>query len=74
MYLSIRERVKDPVVMHGITLSSVIANTLEIVILNPILDEIGFPDMNQTAFQRGLSCADAASSMQEVLKLYSPGS
>ena len=42
-------------------LSSIIAKTLEIIILNrmsPILDEIGFPDINQTAYQKGTFCAD----------------
>ena len=50
---------KDPMVTHsyrGITLSSVIAKAFEIVILNrmsPVLDRLGFPDINQTAFQKG---------------------
>ena len=54
-------------------MSSVIAKTLEIVLLkrmSPILDEIGFPDMNQTAFQKGISCSDAIFSTQEVLVNY----
>ena len=49
------------------------AKTLEIIILNrrsPILDEIGFPDINQTAYQKGTSCADAIFSTQEVLLNY----
>ena len=64
---------KDPLIpnsYHGITMSSVIAETLEIVLLkcmSPILDEIGFPDMNQTAFQKGIS---AIFSTQEVLVNY----
>ena len=67
---------KDPMVTHsyrGITLSSVIAKTFEIVILNrmsPVLDRLGFPDINQTAFQKGISCADAIFSTQEVLLHY----
>ena len=54
---------KDPLIPNsyrGITMSSVIAKTLEIVLLkrmSPIVDEIGFPDMNQTAFQKGISSA-----------------
>ena len=36
----------------------------------PILEETGFPDMNQTAFQKGISCADAIFSTQEVLLNY----
>ena len=61
---------KDPMVTHsyrGITLSSVIAKAFEIVILNrmsPVLDRLGFPDINQTAFQKGISCADAIFSTQ----------
>ena len=58
---------------RGITLSSVIAKTFEIVILNrmsPVLDRLGFPDINQTAFQKGISCADAIFSTQEVLLHY----
>ena len=49
------------------------AKTLEIVMLNrmsPLLDEIGFPDMNQTAYQKGISCADVIFSTQEVLLNY----
>ena len=67
---------KDPLIPNsyrGITMSSVIAKTLEIVLLkrmSPILDEIGFPDMNQTAFQKGISCSDAIFSTQEVLVNY----
>ena len=58
---------------HGITLSSVIAKTFEVVILkrmSPNLDERGFPDINQIAFQRGISCNDAIFSTQEVLLNY----
>ena len=61
---------KDPLSpssYHGITLSSVIAKTLEVIILkrmSPILDATGFPDMNQTGFQKGISCADATFSTQ----------
>ena len=60
---------------HSTMLSSVIANTLEVVIfisMSPILDELGFPDINQTLFQRGISCADAIFSTQEVLLNYIP--
>ena len=54
---------KDPLLTssyRGITLSSsIMAKTLEIVMLNrmsPLLDEIGFPDINQTAYQKSISC------------------
>ena len=72
-----KERVKTPCSpcssYRGITLSSIMAKTLEILILNrmsPVLDEIGFPDINQTAYQKGISCADAIFSTQEVLLNY----
>lgn len=67
---------KDPLLAssyRGITLSSIMAKTLEIVILkrmSPFLDEIGFPDVNQTAYQKGVSCTDAIFSTQEVLLNY----
>ena len=67
---------KDPLLTssyHGITLSSIMAKTLENVMLNrmsPLLDEIGFPDINQTAYQKGISCADIIFSTQEVLLNY----
>ena len=71
-----KEKGKDPLIpssYRGITMSSVIGKTLEIVLLkcmSPILDEIGFPDMNHTAFQKGMSCSDAIFSTQEVLLNY----
>ena len=45
----------------------------ELVVLNrmsPTLDEIEFPDINQTAYQIDISCADAVFSTQEVLLNY----
>ena len=59
-----------PMSYRGITLSSIIAKTFEVVILkrmSPILDEQG---INQTAFKRGISCNDAIFSTQEVLLNY----
>ena len=67
---------KDPLSTssyRGITLSSVIAKTFEVVILKRmslVLDDLGYPDINQTAFQKGISCADAIFSTQEVLINY----
>ena len=52
---------------RGITLSSVISKLLEIILLQrllPLLEEAGVPDFAQTAYQKGLSCADAT---QEAL-------
>ena len=64
---------KDPLQMknyRGITLSSVIAKLFELIILHrlsPIFEETGFPDISQTAYQRGLSCAHAIYATQEAL-------
>ena len=55
---------------RGITLSSVISKLLEIILLrrlSPLLEEAGVPDFAQTAYQKGLSCADAIFAMQETL-------
>ena len=38
--------------------------------MSPILDGLSFPDINQTAFQKGISCSDAIFSTQEVLLHY----
>ena len=55
---------------RGITLSSAIIKVFEIILLRrltPILDESGFPDLAQTAYQKGLSCIDAIYATQETL-------
>ena len=55
---------------RGITLSSVIAKLFEIILLqrlSPLLEEAGVPDFAQTAYQKGLSCADAIFATQEAL-------
>ena len=63
---------KDPLQMknyRGITLSSVIAKLFELILLHrlsPIFEETGFPDIYQTAYQRGLSCAHAIYATQEA--------
>ena len=64
---------KDPLLpdsYQGITLSSVITELFEIVLLQrltPLLEEVGFPDFSQTAYQKGISCSDAIFAMQEAL-------
>ena len=64
---------KDPFLpgsYRGITLSSVISKLLEINLLqrlSPVLEEAGVPDFAQTAYQKGLSCADAIFATQEAL-------
>ena len=56
---------KDPLLpdsYRGITLSSVITKLFEIVLLQrltPLLEEVGFADFSQTAYQKGISCSDA---------------
>ena len=54
---------------RGITLS-VISKLFEIILLrrlSPILEEVGVPDFAQTAYQKGISCADAIFATQEAL-------
>ena len=64
---------KDPFLpgnYRGITLSSVITKLFEIILLQcltPVLEEAGVPDFAQTAYQKGLSCADAIYTTQEAL-------
>ena len=66
-------RGKDPLLVssyRGITLSSVIAKLFEVIILrrlSPCLGEAGFPDISQTAYQNGMSCADAIYATRETL-------
>ena len=64
---------KDPFLpgsYSGITLSSVISKLFEIILLqclSPVLEDAGVPDLAQTAYQKGLSCADAIFATQEAL-------
>ena len=64
---------KDPFLpgnYRGITLSSVICKLFEIILLQrltPFLEKAGVPDFAQTAYQKGLSCADAIYATQEAL-------
>ena len=64
---------RDPLIpssYRGITLTSVIAKCLEIVLLNrlsPILEEKSFPHYAQTAYRRGVSCTDAIFATQEAI-------
>ena len=55
---------------RGITISSVFAKILETLILTRLSDvitELNFPDVLQTAYQKGLSCSDATFVTQEAL-------
>ena len=66
-------RGKDPLLVssyRGITLSSVITKLFEVIILrrlSPCLEDAGFPDISQTAYQNGVSCVDAIYATQETL-------
>ena len=49
---------------------SVITKLFEVIILrrlSPHLEEAGFPDPSQTAYQNGVSCADTICATQETL-------
>ena len=68
---------KDPLDTHsyrGITLTSVLAKVLESLILTRLqchFSEKGIPHLNQTAYRKGVSCAEAIFSTLEVLSIYS---
>ena len=58
---------------RGITLSSVISKLFEIILLHrlsPTLEEVGVPDFAQTAYQKGISCANAIFAAQKVLLMH----
>ena len=67
---------KDPQICgsyRGITLSSVLAKTLEFVLLEriiPVLADENILQLTQTGFQKGVSCADAIFSCLETISKY----
>ena len=67
---------KDPLLpgsYRGITLTSVIAKTFEYLFLDrmlPVLSDNYVPHLNQTAYQRRVSCADATFSCQEIISKF----
>ena len=67
---------KDPQVRgsyRGISLSSVLAKTLEFVLLEriiPVLADENVPQLTQTGFQKGVSCSDAIFSCLETISKY----
>ena len=68
---------KDPLVPTSyrgiITLTSVIAKSFEILLLDrllPILKNRNIPQLTQTAYQRGVSCADATFTCQETISKF----
>ena len=68
---------KDPLDTHsyrGVTLTSVLAKVLESLILTRLqchYSEKGIPHLNQTAYRKGVCCAEAIFSTLEVLSIYS---
>ena len=67
---------KDPLLptsYRGITLTSVFAKTLETLLLDrmlPILGDHCTPQLTQTAYQRGVSCADSTFTCQETISKF----
>jgi hypothetical protein len=67
---------KDPLIptsYRRITLTSVIAKSFEIILLDrmlPILKDRNIPQLTQTAYQRGVSCANATFSCQETISKF----
>ena len=58
------------------TLSSVIAKMLELLVLNRmriVLQEVGAPHCNQSAYRKKVSCADAIFTTQEVIARFVRG-
>ena len=74
-----RDDGKDPPRMdsyRGITLTSIIAKVLEFLLLERlecVFVEAGLPHVNQSAYRRAVSCADAIFAMQEVIAKYLRG-
>ena len=71
---------KDPLDTNshrGITITSVFAKVLESLLLSRLqchFTEKGIPHLNQTAYCKGVSCAEAIFSTLEVLSVYSQNS
>ena len=67
---------KDPLDANnyrGITLNSVISKVLESLILDrlePLFSDAGLPHPNQSAYRKGVSCADAIFATQEMINRY----
>ena len=63
---------RDPLLVNsyrGITLTSVLAKVLEILLLNrmsDILDDSQVPQLTQTAYRRNVGCSDSIFASQKV--------
>ena len=70
---------KDPLKVdsfQGVTLTSTLAKVLEFLIVDRVqlfLLEAGLPHVNQSAYQRGMSCAEAIFATQETIAQYMCG-
>ena len=70
---------KDPLKVdsyRGITLTSVVAKVLEFLLLERlqmVFLELDLPHINQTAYRKSVSCADAIYATQEVIARYMRG-
>ena len=68
---------KDPLDTNsyrGVTLTSVLVKVLESLLLTRLqchFSDRGIPHLNQTAYRKGVSCAEAIFSTMEVLSVYS---
>ena len=54
---------------RGITLTSVLAKVLELVLMErigPLLEDAGVPQISQTAYKKGVSCQDSIFASQEA--------
>ena len=61
---------------RGVTLSSVLVKMLEMFVLGrmgDLLQEAGISHINQTGYQRRVSCADAIFATQEAIARYVRG-
>ncbi len=67
---------RDPLKTYsykGVTISSVIAKLLELLLLNKMrdmLNDASIPHYNQSAYRKGISCSDAIFATQEVIARY----
>ena len=63
----------NPNSYRGISLSSTISKVFETIILRrimPVLEEANIPNLNQTAYRRGVSIHDATFAVQEAIRRY----
>ena len=70
---------KDPLSVdsyRGVTLTSMVAKVLEFLVLQrlqPVFMEAGLPHVNQSAYRKAVSCANAIFATQEIIARYLRG-